>query len=401
MALPRSLRGDVRGDAQRAHAGDEVRRVVALVGADAHASAPAAAALPGQQAQAGLALGRAVACVSSHVDDQAVAVLGQAVAGVAELRLLAVALARQAGLGVGGRAVRLRCRGARRGSRRSGLRPPPAGGGSSPSSSLDGPQALQRGGRLEQRAVDGEVLAGEQLVRLGLGADRREEGLGDLAGEQAVAVLGEAGRRGRPARRAAGPRTSAAGGCSRAARRGGARRGSRRGSGRAGRAAGTSGAIEGRPRRGVEGLELRGSSARARRRPWRGSRAAGGRPARRSSSVVMHDEPRLPLLVSAHRALLYVICRDYSIRDGQSEVGRPRLRTSPDECAGDYFSSLLRPTAATPERPEPESGPRPSFTTVAGRSLVRGRRECAQRGAPPHSARSPRARATSRRSLAS
>jgi len=33
---------------------------------------------------------------------------------------------------------------------------------------FDGPQALQGGGRLEQRAVDAEVLTAEQLVRFGL-----------------------------------------------------------------------------------------------------------------------------------------------------------------------------------------------------------------------------------------
>ena len=38
------------------------------------------------------------------------------------------------------------------------------------------------------------MLAGEQLVRLGLAADRAEEGLGDRGAEQAVAVLREGGR---------------------------------------------------------------------------------------------------------------------------------------------------------------------------------------------------------------
>src|SRR5665648_1155428 len=52
------LGGDVRGDAQLAHPGDEVGGVVALVGSDAHAPA-AAAALASHEAQAGLALGRA------------------------------------------------------------------------------------------------------------------------------------------------------------------------------------------------------------------------------------------------------------------------------------------------------------------------------------------------------
>src|SRR5665647_1001533 len=48
------------------------------------------------------------------------------------------------------------------------------------------------GGGLDEGAVDGEVLAGEQLVRLGLPADGGEEGLRDLGREQARAALGEA-----------------------------------------------------------------------------------------------------------------------------------------------------------------------------------------------------------------
>jgi hypothetical protein len=51
---------------------------------------------------------------------------------------------------------------------------------------LEGSQALERGGRLDQRAVHAEVLAAEQLVRFGLGADGAEEGLGDLGVQQPV-----------------------------------------------------------------------------------------------------------------------------------------------------------------------------------------------------------------------
>ena len=100
------LDGHVRGRAQLAHAGDEVLRVVALVGADAHASA-APGALLAQQPQTGLALGRATGLRELALEDQAVAVLDQAVPGVAEPGLLAAPLAREARLGVGRRAVRL------------------------------------------------------------------------------------------------------------------------------------------------------------------------------------------------------------------------------------------------------------------------------------------------------
>jgi len=52
---------------------------------------------------------------------------------------------------------------------------------------------LSAAARLEQRAIDAEVLAGEQLVRLGLGADGGKERLRNLIREQAPTVLGEAG----------------------------------------------------------------------------------------------------------------------------------------------------------------------------------------------------------------
>src|SRR5450756_2564658 len=110
-------------------------------------------------------------------------------------------------------------RGARRGSRRRGC------------VRRERPQALERGGGLDQGAVDAEVLATEQLMRLGLLADLREEGLGDGRREQALAVLGEARRVKERLRERQAHEGSAAAGCTQGARRGGARRGSRRGSG--------------------------------------------------------------------------------------------------------------------------------------------------------------------------
>ena len=56
---------------------------------------------------------------------------------------------------------------------------------------LERPQAFSGSGRLDQAAVQGEVLAGEQLVGCGLDADRLREGLGNLAAEQTMAVLRE------------------------------------------------------------------------------------------------------------------------------------------------------------------------------------------------------------------
>jgi len=189
---PALLAGHVRGDVQLAHPGDEALHVVALVGGDAHAPA-LAAVLPLQEAQAGLALGRARGLRELEIDDEAVAVLDQGVAGVAELGLFAAALARQPGLGVGGRAMA--------GVAATlamevdvGVSSAVAGRGLLALVPIDGSQALQSRGGFDEGAVDGEVLTGEQLVRLGLPADRGEEGLRDLAGEQARAVLREARR---------------------------------------------------------------------------------------------------------------------------------------------------------------------------------------------------------------
>ena len=86
----------MRGDVQLASPGDEAGRVVAAVGAYAQASAAGAAPLTGEQPQAGLTLAAAGGRSQLAVDDQAVAVLGEAVAGVAETRLLAASLLGQA-----------------------------------------------------------------------------------------------------------------------------------------------------------------------------------------------------------------------------------------------------------------------------------------------------------------
>ena len=59
------LAGHLRGRAQSAYPDDEAGRVAALVGADAQATA-SAAALPSQQPQPGLALGGPRGPVSSH-----------------------------------------------------------------------------------------------------------------------------------------------------------------------------------------------------------------------------------------------------------------------------------------------------------------------------------------------
>ena len=62
----------MRGDAQGAHPGDEAGRVVALVGADAEASA-ATGTLLAKQLQASLELRRAAGLRELDRDDEAVA----------------------------------------------------------------------------------------------------------------------------------------------------------------------------------------------------------------------------------------------------------------------------------------------------------------------------------------
>jgi hypothetical protein len=56
-------------------------------------------------------------------------------------------------------------------------------------------KALETGPRLEHRAVNREVLIGQQAGRLRLRTDRVEERRCDIALEEAVAILGERRRR--------------------------------------------------------------------------------------------------------------------------------------------------------------------------------------------------------------
>ena len=92
----------------------------------------------------------------------------------------------QAGLGVGGARVRV-------------VAPPlafevaPGGPASAGAALVARAEALLPGPGLDERAVDAEVLIAEQLAAAGLGQHGREEGGGDLAAEEPLAVLGEDG----------------------------------------------------------------------------------------------------------------------------------------------------------------------------------------------------------------
>src|SRR4051794_25816447 len=54
-----------------------------------------------------------------------------------------------------------------------------------------GPETLHRGPRLDQRAIDRDVLVREQPRHLRVSQDRAQEAMGDVAFQQPVAVLGE------------------------------------------------------------------------------------------------------------------------------------------------------------------------------------------------------------------
>jgi hypothetical protein len=140
--------------------------------------------------QRGYPLGMAAGLGQAGIDKQAVAVLHQAVPHEAELGLLALAFPVEPGVQVGRRCMRLigallamevcLCIAATATGRRSTrttrlaiLR-------------LD---ALHRRPGFDQRAVDGEVVGGQEPLDPGLRQDRAEELRGDVAFEQPVPVL--------------------------------------------------------------------------------------------------------------------------------------------------------------------------------------------------------------------
>lgn len=180
--------GDVRGDAALAQLGDEGSGVVGLVAAE---RGPARDGLG--QRERGVALGAAAGRGDAAGDDQAAAVLGEHVADVRQARLLLRALAVQPRVRVAGRAV---------GGVAPALPLEVAGGAGAAARGpvapvaglVAGPEALLPGPGLDERAVDAEVLVAEQLGPAGLGHDRGELSLGDLAVDQPVAVLAEGAR---------------------------------------------------------------------------------------------------------------------------------------------------------------------------------------------------------------
>src|SRR5512132_1841498 len=177
-----SILCDVRGDAEFAQLHDEVVGVVALVGTE-RLVAGREGFSHGERRQP---LGRARGAGQLGIDGEPMAVLHQDVADEAELAGLAVALAEQPGIVVGGRAVRfvrslltlevaLAVAALSRRFARTVLRS----------------KALHAGPRLDQRTVDREVLVGQQALNARIVEDGAEELARDLPAQQPVTVLGE------------------------------------------------------------------------------------------------------------------------------------------------------------------------------------------------------------------
>ena len=164
----------MRGHVESSGGGDEVLRVVGLVGTDGD-TPRAAFLLRFEQQQRGFTLGIAISLGGHRGGDQAVAVLHQRVAEISQVRLLAIALLVEPGVWIGGRLMRLvgalltvEVRAVTIGA-------------------VLLAEALLRRPSLDQRSVDREVLIAHEA--LGLFVDFGEELLRHLAGEQTVAVL--------------------------------------------------------------------------------------------------------------------------------------------------------------------------------------------------------------------
>ena len=204
---------DMRRAAALATAGDEVSGVIVLVAA--HRAAGPGIVL--DHVERGGALGRAVGLGQPRIDDEPVAVLRHQMTHVAELGLLAGAFAEQPGVGVGGRGMRVVL----------ALLAMEVALGIAPAARLAlsrgriaavlRHKALHAGPGLDQRAVDREVLAGQQLADLRQVQHARKELGRNIAVEQPVPVLAEHGRIPHRIVRPTARRTSGTADCSRAA----------------------------------------------------------------------------------------------------------------------------------------------------------------------------------------
>src|ERR1700758_4048022 len=182
---------DMRRAAALAATGDKVGGVIVLVGA--HGAARLGIVL--DYVEGGRSLRRTVGLGEARIDNQPVAVLHHQMPHVAELGLLASALAEQAGVGVGSRGMRVVL----------ALLAMEVALGIAPLTAarlltrwwiiaILRHEALHAGPCLDQRAIDREVLTGQEPTHLRQVQHGDKELGRDVAVEQTIPVLAEHGR---------------------------------------------------------------------------------------------------------------------------------------------------------------------------------------------------------------
>lgn len=164
-----------------AQAADELLRVVSLVASDRPQS-KAPIVQFGHLVDRDRGLGRAHRGGDIEQDAKTVAVLHGGVSGEAQARLLARTLAHELRLPVGGRLVRLV-------AALLSLEVRPGVAASGALLLFLRAEALQRGPRFNQRAIDAEVVAGDPAMPASQVHDLGEEQIGHLVSQQASLVL--------------------------------------------------------------------------------------------------------------------------------------------------------------------------------------------------------------------
>src|SRR5215470_5597059 len=168
---------DVRRAAALPAAGDEVGRVIVLVAANR-------AAGPGivlDHVECRGALGRAIGFGHPSIDEESIAVLHHQMAHVTQLGLLARSLAEQPGIGVGGRGMRVVLALLAMEVALGIARPAGATLARGWTAAILRHEALHAGPRLDQGAIDREVLARQQLADLWQVEHGNEKLGGDIA----------------------------------------------------------------------------------------------------------------------------------------------------------------------------------------------------------------------------
>jgi hypothetical protein len=173
--------GDVGRDLASSEQRDEGLGVIALVGAErAHVLASVTSAVDQRRSCLGLGKG---GIGYGQIDEQAVAILHQRVCRIGQLRRLSVALAHKLGLRIGARLV-----GGVTALLAAEIDHSRAVATASRRFAVLTLEALERSPRLDQCAIDGEVLIGQQTLRTRLIDHAHKEQLGDFVLDQPAAV---------------------------------------------------------------------------------------------------------------------------------------------------------------------------------------------------------------------